>query len=57
MLTDFGGRKGSSLRAGAQWLCGGEEGFEGFIAETDEGGDRPETVGEPLTAAGEKMLR
>jgi hypothetical protein len=31
---------------------GGEERFDSFVAENDEGGDRPETVGERFVAAG-----
>ena len=37
---------------GVEWLGGGEERFDGFVAENDESGDRPETVGERLVAAG-----
>ena len=33
-------------------LSGGEERFDGFVAENDEGGHRPETAGERLVAAG-----
>jgi len=42
------------LRA-AGWVegpGGGEERFDSFVAENDEGGDRPETVGERFVAAG-----
>jgi hypothetical protein len=30
---------------------GGEERFDSFVAENDEGGDRPETAGERFVAA------
>ena len=31
---------------------GGEERFDSFVAENDEGGDRPETAGERFVGAG-----
>ena len=37
---------------GAKWLGGGEQGFDGLVAENDERGDRPETAGEGFVAAG-----
>jgi hypothetical protein len=39
------GRKRSAERKG-------EERFDGFVAEKDEGGDRSETAGERFVAAG-----
>ena len=41
---------GSALRA--EWLSGGEHGFDGFVAENEEGSHRPETGQERLVAAG-----
>ena len=41
--------------AAASWVKrpgGGEERFDGFVAENDEGGQRPETAGERFVAAG-----
>jgi hypothetical protein len=38
----------------AGWVegpSGGEEGFDGFVAENDESGDRPETVAERFVAS------
>src|SRR5258705_4182273 len=40
----------SALRA--EWLSGGEQGFDGFVAENEEGSHRPETGQERLVAAG-----
>ena len=40
----------SALRL--EWLSGGEQGFDGFVAENEEGSDRPETGQERLVAAG-----
>src|SRR5258708_30749571 len=35
-----------------EWLSGGEQGFDGFVAENEEGSHRPETGQERLLAAG-----
>ena len=40
----------SALRL--EWLSGGEQGFDGFVAENEEGGHRAETGRERLVTAG-----
>jgi len=40
----------SALRP--QWLSGSEQGFDGFVAENEEGSHSPETGQERLVAAG-----
>ena len=35
-----------------EWLSGGEQGFDGFVAENEEGSHSPETGQQRLVAAG-----
>src|SRR5260370_9214505 len=37
---------------GAEWLGGGEQGVDGFVAQDEERGHRPEAGGQRLVAAG-----
>src|SRR5438309_505783 len=43
---------GCVLALRPEWLSGGEQGFDGFVAENEEGSHRPETGQERLVAAG-----
>ena len=40
----------SALRP--EWVSGGEQGFDGFVAENEEGSHSPETGQQRLVAAG-----